>query len=74
MGPHLNKHDVAHLPYHLCHPHGFTHSVTWHWKVVGVVVLVCCEGCGQLIIPVGIDGGGGGWNETVVCDGYAMSH
>ena len=50
---------------------------TWHWQAVGVVVHVCHEGCGRLVVvvavgesgeaagPVGVDGGGG-WNGTVV--------
>ena len=61
----------------LRYPHGCAGSVTWHWQAVGVVVRVCREGCGQLVVvvavgksgeaagPVGIDGGGG-WNGTVV--------
>ena len=56
---------------------GCTGSVTWHWEAVGVVVRVCCEGSGRLVVvvavgesgeaagPVGIDGGGG-WYGTVV--------
>ena len=69
--------DVAHLPRRLRYPQGCAGSVTWHWQAVGVVVCVCCEGCGQLVVvvavgesgeavgPVGVDGGGG-WNGTVV--------
>ena len=69
--------DVAHLPRRLHYPHGSAGSVTWHWQAVGVVVCVCHEGCGRLVVvvavgesseaagPVGVDGGGG-WNGTVV--------
>ena len=68
---------MAHLPHRLCYPHGCTGSMTWHWQAVSVIVCVCCEGCGQLVVvvavgksgevagPVGVDGGGG-WNGTVV--------
>ena len=73
----LNVLDVAHLPHCLCYPRSCAGSVTWLWQVVGVIVHVCCEGCGQLVAvvavgesseaagPVGIDGGGG-WNEMSV--------
>ena len=70
--------DVAQLPRRLRYPHGGAGSVTWHWQAVGVVVRVCREGCGWLVVvvvavgesgeaagPVGVDGGGG-WNGTVV--------
>ena len=69
--------DMAHLPRRLRYPHGRAHSVTWLWQVVGVVVRVCLEGCGRLVVvvavgesgeaagPVGVDGGGG-WNGTSV--------
>ena len=80
IGTYLNEHngdDVAQLPRRLRYPHGCAGSMTWHWQAVGVVVRVCCEGCGRLVVvvavgkssevagPVGIDGGGG-WNGTVV--------
>ena len=51
--------------------------MTWLWQVVGVIVRVCCEGCGQLVVvvavgksseaagPAGI-AGGGGWNGTSI--------
>ena len=70
--------DMAHLPCRLCYPHGCTGSMTWHWQAVGIIVCVCCEGCGQLVVvvavgesseaagPVGVDGGGGCRNRTVV--------
>ena len=50
--------DVAYLPCHLCYPHTYTCSVTLHWQVVGVIIQVCCEGCGQSIMA---DGSGGCW-------------
>ena len=69
--------DVAHLPRHLRYPQGCAGSVTWHWQAVGVVIHVCREGCGWLVVVVavgessevaglvGVDGGGG-WNGMVV--------
>ena len=69
--------DVAPLPRRLRYPHGCAGSVTWHWEAVGVVVRVCREGCGRLVVvvavgesgeaagPVGVDGGGG-WNRRSV--------
>ena len=36
--------------------------------------LVAAGESGEVAGPVGVDGGGGCWNETIVCDGYAMSH
>ena len=69
--------DVAPLPRRLRYPHGCAGSVTWHWEAVGVVIRVCREGCGRLVVvvavgesgevagPVGVDGGGG-WNGKVV--------
>ena len=67
---------MAQLPRRLRYPYGCAVSVTWHWQAVGVVVRVCREGCGRLVVvvavgesgevagPVGVDGGG--WNGTVV--------
>ena len=39
-----------------------------------LVVMVAVGESGKVAGPVGIDGGGGGWNGMIVCDGYAMSH
>ena len=63
MNTYLKKLDgdnVAHLPHHLPYPHGCAHSVTWHWPVVGVVVHMCCEGCGRSMMA---GGSGGCWQE-----------
>ena len=74
---HHHLDDVAPLPRRLRYPHGCAGSVTWHWEAVGIVVHVCHEGSGWLVVvvavgesseavgPVGVDGGGG-WNGTVV--------
>ena len=46
--------DVAHLPRRLHYPHGSAGSVTWHWQAVGVIVCVCHEGCGRLVVMVAV--------------------
>ena len=63
----------------LHHPHSHAGSLTWPWQVVGVVVHVCCEGCGRLVVVVAVGesgeaagtvgiNGGGSWNGTsVIC-------
>ena len=76
IGTYQNEHDVAQLPRRLRYPYGCAVSVTWHWQAVGIVVRVCREGCGRLVVVVavgesgeaaglvGVDGGG--WNGMVV--------
>ena len=46
--------DVAHVAHRLHYPYGCADSVTWLWQVVGVVVHVCHEGCGQLVAVEGV--------------------
>ena len=38
----------------ICHVVSHADSVTWLWQVVGVVVRVCREDCGQLVAVVAV--------------------
>ena len=67
------------MMWQICHVVSHAGLVTWLWQVVGVVVHVCCEGCGRLVTVVavgesgevaglvGVDGGGGWKRRSVGC-------